>query len=284
MKVEKIVKELDSLKGVEGIVLGGSLCRGEADDLSDTDIGIYYDPEHIEFRQLEGAIQRLDDTGEASLFLPGSWGPWVNGGAWTTMEGKPVDFILRETKRVEQTIKDCLNGHITISDQSGHPFGFVNSIYAAEVNDCQIVWESPEKPVSALKGKLISRGAYPPEMRQATIDKFLFEADFSIHSSRKALLKGDLNYASGAFFKAACAWVQVIFALNEKFLMNEKGGVHQANKLAVKPTHFKVRVNQVYHFLAEHNPGLACLEIESLQREIGELAEPYRKDFVKAGE
>jgi len=278
MDIEKIMKELVPVKGLDGIVFGGSLSRGISDDYSDTDIGLYYDPEYVDFQELEEAIKRLDDTGETSLFFPGSWGPWVNGGAWTVMDNQTVDFILRETKRVEQTIDDCMDGQITISEQSGHPFGFVNSIYAAEVHYCQIIWEGPEKPVSNLKERLLSQGAYPAKMKQATIDKFLFEADFSIHTSRRATMRGDLNYASGAFFKAACAWVQVIYALNGTFLMNEKGGIHQANKLTIKPKHFKVRMNQVYHFLAEHNPSLACVEIELLRREIGELAEPYRHD------
>ena len=53
---------LQEIEGVEAVVLGGSLARGEGHPDSDVDLGIYYRPEHLSsveaLRELAG---ELDD-------------------------------------------------------------------------------------------------------------------------------------------------------------------------------------------------------------------------------
>lgn len=274
MDKDKWLSIFAGLKGVDALVIGGSRSRGEADVESDTDIGLYYN-EAIDFDELENAIKVImDDTrlSDQVLYRPGEWGPWVNGGAWLTVHGEPYDLILRETSRVERVIRDSLAGRVEMYYQAGHPFGFVSTIYAAEVHYAELLWERREKPLTALKELLHSEGTMPPKLKGKLVERFLFEAEFSMESARKAALRGDIHYVSGAFFRTAGCWNQVLFALNDRYLMNEKGSLQAAARLAIVPGQYQVRVYQIYHYLGEHSPRLAFKEYEMLQEELMQLA------------
>lgn len=269
MQLNRIVDLLAAVPGVEAVALGGSQSRGEAEPQSDFDFGVYYLPGRLDAPALAQRLQALDDGHKADLLnLPGEWGPWINGGAWLTVKGEPVDILLRDLQRVEAVIADCLAGKITIDYQPGHPFGFVNTIYAAETHYCRPLWQSPHAPLTRLKELLHSDGEYPPQMRTATVQKFLWEAWFALATGRKPALKGDIHYALGSTFRAVCAWVQVLYALNRRYLMNEKGALKRVEELADRPADFVGRVNTAYRLLAEWDAAGAYAVLDELQGEI----------------
>lgn len=280
MDLQKWVTVLSNVEGIDAIVLGGSKSRGEDDRHSDTDIGIYYSPT-IQWDDLENALKILMDhvtLHEKVLYLPGEWGPFVNGGAWLTVDKDPVDVILRDTERVASVIEDCLTGIITIENQTGHPFGFVNSIYAAEVHAAHILWEKEEGKLSQLKELL---QVYPAKMKEAVMERFLFEADFSMETARKPACRQDIHYVLGCFFRTVGSWNQILYALNERYFMNEKGSLQVANELPIRPTAYTVRVKQTYQYFSDHHPCLAFEEYDLLKREIEYLVETHRQDEKK---
>lgn len=284
MKQEKWISLLSAVAGIEAIVIGGSRSRGEADEKSDTDIGIYYNENQVDWCELENALKTLmDETrlAEKVLYLPGEWGPWVNGGAWLTVDGEPFDVILRNTKRVAEVIADCIAGRITVDYQTGHPFGFVNAIYAAEVHYAFILWESDSLPVSQMKENLQREGKLPPQMKETLISRFLFEADFSMRTGRAAALKGDMHYIMGCFFRTVTCWNQVLYALNDTYFMNEKGSMKTAKQFPIAPGNYQVRVDQAYFYFGEHNPVLGFEEFELLQKDMEELVEIVRKSQIE---
>jgi hypothetical protein len=232
MQPEQIIQiAADSLFGIPGIaavVLGGSRATGEASEESDIDIGVYYDSSFCtaSFRQ---AVQKLDP--KATAAEPGEWGPWINGGAWLTIGGIPTDFLLRDLSKVTTVLDNCIRGCITIDYQCGHPFGFVNAIYAAEIACCKILWEK-SGAVSALKDRIFP---YPEQMRRAMIDKFLWEAEFSIRCGSKSVGKGDFINVSGSIYRAAVSLLYAIAARNERFILNEKGIFSQVSRCEIKP-------------------------------------------------
>src|SRR5689334_14901035 len=131
MDMEKIITVLSSVPGVSAIALGGSQSRNEADVNSDYDFGLYYNKATLDLIALGDSLKSLDDRQRDNLLHPpGEWGPWINGGSWLTVDGTPVDILLRDIDRVSAVLKDCLTGKIAIDYQCGHPFGFVNTIYA----------------------------------------------------------------------------------------------------------------------------------------------------------
>lgn len=276
MPQAKVIEALSAVGGVRAIALGGSQSRGEADLHSDCDFGIYYDAADLDLAALERALSALDDAHRAGLLHPpGEWGPWINGGAWITVGGVPVDILLREIGKVEQTIRDCLAGKVTIDYQPGHPFGFVNTIYAAETHYCRPLWQCPAAPLDRLKALLYSEGPYPPRMREATVLRFLWEAWFSLACGRKAAHKGDFHYAEGSLFRAVGAWVQVLYAFNNRYLMNEKGALGRVRELERRPDEMEARVREAYRLFADGKAAVAYALLGALHAEVQALAQEF---------
>ncbi len=274
MELPKIVESLSKVPGVGAIALGGSRSRNEADAHSDFDLGLYYNPDRLDLVALEETLTALDDgRRERLLNPPGAWGPWINGGAWLNVAGVPVDILLRDIATVARVVQDCMAGKISIAYQCGHPFAFVNTIYAAEIHYCQPLWQDAAAPLDNLKALLHSEGEYPPQMRQAVVAKFLWEAEFSLACGRKAAYQGDLNYAMGSMFRAVCAWLEVLYALNDLYLMNEKGALPRISRFIRQPADLEARVNAAYQRFAAGRPEEAYRMLDDLHGEVAALGQ-----------
>jgi len=189
----------------------------------------------------------------------GGWGPWINGGGWLTVKTIPLDFLYRDLQKVAAMIEACHQGQVEIVYQPGHPFGFLSSIYMSEIALCQLLWESERGEVSALK---IRTRPYPAALKQALIDKFSWEIDFSLGIGHKAAARGDVTYVAGCCFRAANCLLQVLFALNETYWMNEKGAAVLAETFAVRPANFKARLESAFAMLApESQASKAALAV-----------------------
>jgi hypothetical protein len=47
---------------------------------------------------LDAVATECDGRKSAGLVTAiGEWGPWINGGGWLQLEGRPVDLLYRET-------------------------------------------------------------------------------------------------------------------------------------------------------------------------------------------
>lgn len=272
--LDRVVERLAGVPGVAALALGGSRGRGDARPDSDFDVGLYYRAEILDLPALDAALRALDDAHRDGLLNPpGAWGPWVNGGAWTRVEGLPVDMLLREVGRVEAVIGDCLAGRVTIDYQAGHPFGFLNAIYAAETHYCRPLWQDASRSLDGLRALLHSEGEYPPRMREALAGRFSWEAEFSLATGRKAALAGDVHYALGCAFRAVGAWVQVLYAVNERYLMNEKGSLPGVRTLPQAPAEMEGRVGRAYALLAQGAAEEAWSLLEALHGQVAALAE-----------
>ena len=90
---EDIAGRLGEVPGVAAVALGGSWARGEARPDSDVDLGLYYSPgvpPNIE--GLRRLAKELDDRHLPDLVTEiREWGPWINGGGWLRVAGRPVD-------------------------------------------------------------------------------------------------------------------------------------------------------------------------------------------------
>jgi predicted nucleotidyltransferase len=246
--IHYVVEPLQSVRGIAAISLGGSRARGNHTQKSDVDLGIYYQPENpLDLVALNRLAAELDDTHRPNLIVPiGGWGKWINGGGWLQVEGVPVDFLYRDVAQVSRVIDDCHAGQITIDYQPGHPHGFVSSIYMGEVAICLPLHD----PCSVLNGLKVRTTPYPSQLKQATINKFAWEISFSLFIAGKAVAREDVAYAAGCCFRSLACMNQVLFALNEEYLLNEKGAVAVANSFRLCPRDYQQRVELVFASLA----------------------------------
>jgi Nucleotidyltransferase domain len=151
------VERLRLVPGLVAIVVGGSRARGTADSASDTDLGLYYHAHSpLDVAALDLIAAECDDRKSSGLVTGiGEWGPWINGGGWLQLDRRPVDLLYRETAKVEMVIDRAIEGEIEIVYQPGHPFGFLSSIYVAEVALCQPLCD-PDRWVAKVKTRLMT--------------------------------------------------------------------------------------------------------------------------------
>lgn len=236
----RIAERLGKIEGVVAVVLGGSRARGAAHRGSDLDLGIYYREEHKpsleDLHQLAQELGYRRVTDRVTDY--GEWGPWINGGAWLTVEGQPVDWLYRELDHVTQIIEGCRAGRTAVHYQPGHPHGFHEHFYVGEVHYCLPLYD-PEGTISHLK-RLTT--PYPPRLKQTLIRDQLWEARFALDTCRKAAVRDDAYYVAGCLFRCASCMTQALFALNERYVINEKGSIAAAASLPYAPVNFEATV------------------------------------------
>jgi predicted nucleotidyltransferase len=271
---ERIAGRLAGVEGVEAVVLGGSWARGEAHPDSDVDLGIYYRPERPpHLGTLRELARGLDDRHLPDLVTDfGEWGPWINGGGWLRIEGRRVDWLYRDLELVSREVSECRAGRTSSHYQPGYPHGFHTHIYAGEVHHCRVLRDA--------RGELASLKAlvadYPQALKRSVPKRFLWEADFALETSRKPAERGDVFYVAGCLFRCAACLVQGLFALNERYFVNEKGSVKVAGSFPLGPEGFEETVSRV---LAE--PGRDPARLNESVREFEQLVKTTRDICVE---
>lgn len=234
---------LIAVPGIAAVALGGSAARGMAHPDSDLDIGIYYDPERVpDLEALQALAMVLDDRHpHRPLTDFGGWGPWINGGGWLTIAGHRVDWLYRDLARVEAVVEECRVGCSTLSHQPGHPHGFHSHIYLGEVAYA-LPLADPNGCLARLKALAVP---YPPALRRSLTRDFLWQAGFALEIAAKPAARGDVAYVAGCLFQCVADLVQVLYALNGRYFVNEKGSVAEAADFALLPDGWHETVESV---------------------------------------
>jgi len=231
-----MASRLARLPGIEAVALGGSRARGTHRPDSDWDLGVYYrgSPDLTALVALASEIQGAP----AEVAGPGEWGPWVNGGAWLTVDGVAVDWILRDLDRVEAVWSDCRAGIFEVGVQPGHPLGFWSPCYVGEVALGRVL-DDPDGRLTRLQEKV---RAYPEPLRRALADA-VWEAEFSVAAARKSAPSGDTLHVALCLSKAFGILVQALHAHHRVWCLNEKGALASAAALPDTPADFAHRVS-----------------------------------------
>jgi hypothetical protein len=221
-----IVPSLAEVPGVVGIVLGGSRAKGTATEASDFDLGLYYGPdEALDTEHLLATVRGLvDDPASAAVTPVGGWGACIVGGGWLSMQGRKVDLLYRGVEDVRAVIADCRAGQISMAYQPGHPHGFCSAIWMGEVALCRPLYD----PTGAIAELKTATSPYPDELRAALTKTFLWEVLFSIQNAEIAIPRRERTHIAGCIYRALCCLGQVLFALNRRYLINEKGALIEA--------------------------------------------------------
>ena len=267
IQAEQIAMSLGQIAGVAAVALGGSWARGAGRPGSDIDLGIYYHPDHppaiAALRQL---AQELDDRHPADAVTDyGGWGPWINGGGWLTINGQPVDWLYRDLDLVSRCINDCRAGKISTYYQPGHPHAFHTHIYMGEVHYCRPLYD-PNGALTALKALT---NPYPRKLKQAIIQT-QWEAHFALDTCRKSAARGDAFHVSGSLFRCVAILVQVLFALNERYIINEKGAVSAIDAFPLRPAGFSEHISAILAHPGQ-TPEELLRAIEQLKKIVQEV-------------
>jgi len=261
-----VVPALAAVPGVAAIVLGGSRARGTAIASSDYDLGLYYrSVPGLDTLRLLRAVKELDDDPSAAAVTSvGAWGKWIVGGGWLSVGRRKVDLLYRDGSQVADVVTACRTGHITIDYQPGHPHGFCSAIWMGEIALCQPLFD-PQGLIAELKAMT---SPYPEALREALIRRFFWEILFSIENAEIAVPRGEQTHISGCMHRALCCMGQVLFALNSRYLINEKGALDEAAGFPATISDLPGRVAGVWSASGGLEFGRALAELRALHREI----------------
>ncbi len=257
---QTVSQRLSEIDGVIAVVLGGSRARGNARPNSDIDLAMYYHPEksldinHLraladELEDADPALKLYNDRGPTEL---GGWGPFINGGAWLEIQGQRMDWLYSNISQVQQAISDAVAGKSVLYHQPGHPHGFHTHMFAAQVHFAKVLHD-PTGAFTMMKEQV---QGYPPKLQSFLIQDFNWQVDVALASAKKSASRGETYYLAGALFEAAACLVQMLFALNKQFFLNEKGSVDLVETFALKPERFALRVHTMLGSLGTTSPEL----------------------------
>ena len=237
-QLRELSEQLVTVRGITGVMLGGSRARGEHTADSDVDLGLYY-RRPLDTAALADLARELTGP-QAGVTAPGEWGPWVDGGGWLIIADTAVDWLYRDLDRVHVSCQKARRGEIDFHFQVGHPMGVLDSAYAGEVA-LGLVLADPAGELSALKRQVAD---YPPALGDALVAR-LWEARFILEHLPKAASRGDTVYVSGCLFRVVELCAYAIHGRSGRWLINEKGAVASAGRLPAAPPHFADRANEV---------------------------------------
>jgi hypothetical protein len=266
----RIVPRLAEVPGVVAVVLGGSRARGTANAASDYDMGLYYGPHQPldTERLLSVAKDLVDDADTAAVTAVGGWGPRIVGGGWVSIGGRKVDLLYRGVEPVRAVISECRAGRVVMDYQPGHPHGFCSAIWMGEVALCKALHD-PKGEIAQLKALT---SPYPDELRSALSNMFLWEVAFSIENAQLAVARGEQTHIAGCAYRALCCIGQVLFALNRRYLINEKGALAEAAAFPHTLPNLSERAARIWAAIGRTDFASALSDLRTLDEELRSLA------------
>jgi len=271
----RLTSAFAEVPGIAAIVLGGSRARGTAHPTSDYDIGLYFTAAvPLDTKRLLAAAKAVADNPAAASVTPiGEWGPWIVGGAWLSVEGHKVDLLYRNADAVEAVMEACCAGTITMDYQPGHPHGFCSAIWMGEIACCQPLHD-PRALIARLKSIALP---YPRSLRDALIRRFQWEVLFGIENAELAIARDERTHIAGCIYRSLACVAQVLFALNERYLVNEKGAMLEAAHLPLTIPHLAEQAKEVWRLIGDGALAPACDVLREIDRQLQALTQSSGK-------
>ena len=268
--VSSLANRLGAIRGIKAVVLGGSHARGCARPGSDIDLGLLYsEAAPFSIQSVLELAEDVNDTHGPVVTDFYGWGPWVNGGAWLTIGGQRVDFLYRNLEHMERVIAEAEAGRYELHYAQQPPFGFFSGAYLGEIAVCIPLFD-PEARLEVLKRRVAN---YPEALRHAVVQDYLWQAELGLTAfAHKFAVR------SGAYGTAACLaravnqLLLVLFALNRKYLMDDKTALAEVAEFERVPPEFGRRVQQTLEHLGG-SPEELCAAVESVVQLFRETVE-----------
>lgn len=269
--VHDLVEALKNVPGFQGAVLGGSYARGLARDDSDIDLGVYYSdasPLCVQtIREITGRFRGSENPIVSELF---EWGPWVNGGAWLTIQGQRVDLIYRSLEHLDRVISDAEQGKHELHFGQQPPFGYFSATYLGELSIAVILFD-PSGRIARLQHRVAE---YPELLRRRVVQDYLWSVEFTLRAfASKFARRGEVYLTASTIARCVHALLLVLFALNHRYLINDKTALLEASAFPLCPPDLQKRIESLTSRVGSNSTELeqSVRHMNTLFREVVEL-------------
>jgi hypothetical protein len=113
---------------------------------------------------------------------------------------------------------------------------------------------------------------YPDKLREALLARFLWEIAFSIENGEIAIARGEQTHVAGCVYRALCCIGQVLFALNRRYLINEKGALAEAAEFTSTLPGLSDRTGHIWAAIGRSAFAIALSDLRALDGELRALA------------
>lgn len=210
--LQALALKLSGLDGVVAVALGGSRAAGTCRPDSDWDLGVYYRASRTLVQP--AAVRALGHPGHVSEL--GEWGPIVNGGAWLTVAGRPVDVLYRNLDTIEDWAADAQRGSFEILDQNGYLVGAPTYLPVGELASCRVLTGELPRPV------------YPEALAEAAPSRWRGRASVALMFADGYARTADPVCCSGMLVHAALCTAHARLSERREWVLNEKRLVERA--------------------------------------------------------
>ena len=108
--------------------------------------------------------------------------------------------------------------------------------------------------------------------RGADSSRFGWEILFAIENAEIAAARGEQTHIAGCAYRALACVAQTLFALNERYLINEKGALHEAAGFRRTLADLNDRVTGIWRAIGETEFDAALSLLRGLEQELQALA------------
>jgi predicted nucleotidyltransferase len=238
-----LARVVDAMLGVQGVLaigLGGSHARGRARPDSDLDVVLLYDStKSLDIAGLRLIAQQLDDGDSPVVAGVGEWGPWVDGGAWLVVEGQRVDLLYRAEGKVAAVLADAHAGRYGSHFEQQPPFGYFGPTLLGEI----AVMQPLADPLGRLAALQDLVRPMPPALCQSIVQNCLWDVEFGLTAFvPKYVASANVLAVAGCLTRFGQALVLTLFALNNRYFVNDKTALEEVRAFDLAPAGFAERL------------------------------------------
>jgi predicted nucleotidyltransferase len=217
--VAALAAELARLPGAIAVALVGSRATGTGGPGSDWDLALYRRASGPPFDP--GDVRRLGHEGHVSAL--GEWGPVMDGGAWLTLGGTPVDVLFRDLDVVEERLRSAERGRFEVVAQNGCLVGAPTYVSVGEL--------ATGRPLAGA----LPRPAYPPALAAAAARRWRDRARVWLMFAGQHARGGDAVACAGLLAGAVLCAAHARLAERREWALTEKRLVERAGLQGAQP-------------------------------------------------
>ena len=153
----------------------------------------------------------------------GEWGPIVNGGAWLTVDGAPVDVLYRDLDHVERWLREAREGRFEVLVQNGYLVGAPTYLPVGELAiNVPLIGELP-------------RPGFPDLLAEAAPERWNGLARVALMFAANHACAGDAVCTAGMLAEAVLCTAHARLAARAEWVLDEKRLVQRAVLDDVQP-------------------------------------------------